>query len=188
LVKAIIIEGPRGTGKSTVTRLLRNQIEGSTLINLTGFKANGSEGLNKVLRYYGNIMPILENLTGDYIFIFDRHFFSEMVYSPVYKSYDFSEPYAHLMQRLVNAVDELEVYYFTISDDQELNRRLNRDKVKLFDSVPENVEETRKQQVGYDRVMGTFERLYGDRENVTYAKIDTTGRTPEEIVDMIIPF
>lgn len=188
LVKAIIVEGPRGSGKSSVTRLLRDQIEGSTLINLTGFKANGQDGLHKITQYYEAVMSMLDNLRGDYTIIFDRHFFSEAVYSQLYKSYEFKTQYDYWMRRLVDAVDELEVFYLTISDVNELNNRLNRNKVKLFDSVPENVQETLKQQHVYDSVMSRFKTLYGDRSDVTYLKIDTTGITVEEIKDMILPF
>lgn len=192
MVKAIIVEGPRGTGKSSVTRLLREQIEGSTLINLTGFKANGEEGLHKITQYYEAFMPVLENLSGDYTVIFDRHFFSEAVYSQLYKSYSFKTQYAYWMRRLVNAVDELEVFYLTITDAVELDRRLNNrfnpNKVRLFDSIPENVQETFKQQSVYDSVMNTFKTIYGERSDVTYVEIDTTDKTLEEIKDIILPF
>lgn len=188
MAKLIIIEGPRGVFKSTVTRLLRDRIEGSTLINLTGFKENGQQGYLKIWNYYENVMRMIEGLQDDYTLIFDRHFFSEMVYSRLYKSYDFTKAYVLLIQRLLNAAEEIEVYYFTIKDVHVLNERLNRKKLNLFDSVPENVEETMKQQVGYDWVMSTFERMTEGLEHVTYRKLDTTNRQPEELADMIYPF
>jgi thymidylate kinase len=190
LVKAIIVEGPRGAGKSAVTRILRNRIEGSTLINLTGFKADHTYGFDKIYQYYDrSILPILENLDGDYTFIFDRHFFSEMVCSELYKSYDFGMAYVELMRRLVDSVDELEVYYLRITDPDELNRRLNsREKVKLFDSVPENVGQSLQQQKEYDKWMDIFDFNFGNLDHVSYVTIDTSNMAPEEIADIILPF
>lgn len=191
MVKAIIVEGARGTYKSTVTRLLRNRIEGSTLINLTGFKEDGEDGLKKIVNYYDSLFKYIENLRGDQTLIFDRIFFTEQVMSTLYKKYDFTTNYHHLCDKLMTSFDELELFYFTIQDTKELSTRLNRNKLPLFGHIPENVTETMKQQSLYDEMFSDFNLSYMKlfpSKDTSLMKIDTTQKSSQEIVDMIIPF
>lgn len=183
-----IIEGPRGVGKTTVARLLRNRIEGSTLINLTGFKADGEEGFKKIKRYYIALQGYLDALKKsgeDYTIIFDRTFFSEMVYSPLYKSYDFKEFYDHLCRELIENVDKLEIYFLTLYDREEMARRLVRDKVGLFDSVEESVDQSLSQQRGYKDLFDNFLESH-DNSQFIFRTFNTADYTPDELKDIII--
>lgn len=183
-----IVEGTRGVGKTTVARLLRNRIEGSTLINLTGFKADGEEGFRKIRRYYlalSGYLYALKKTGEDYTIIFDRTFFSEMVYSPLYKSYDFEEFYVHLCNELIDTVDKLEIYFLTLYDREELARRLVRDKVGLFDSVEESVDQSLSQQRGYKDLFDNFLES-NDNSLFTFKTFDTSLYTPDELKDIII--
>lgn len=147
-----IFEGARTMGKSTLTHSLRQQIEGSTLINFTGFKQDGNEGLSKAYHYYSNWMDFFEKLNYDYTFICDRFFFSEMVYSSLYKSYDFVELYEYLLERLA-ALGDVHVYQL-MTDSRTVAERLNRDKVGLFGSISDDVERIMAQQAEYVKLFG----------------------------------
>lgn len=173
MLKLIILEGPRGTGKSTITRKLRDKVDGATLINLTGFKADGDEGLKKIKKYYDAMDTYIHHLAMSphmYTVIFDRTFFSEVVYSQIYKSYDFTTAYRYLVNSLFDCADELHLFYLRLSDKDKMRERLNRDKVQLFDKIEESVAESFKQQEYYDA-------LFRDMPSVLLDdKIDTSGK------------
>lgn len=189
MLKVIIIEGARGGGKSTVARLLRNSIEGSTLINLTGFKESGPKGLEKIEAYYDGVCLYLEALAAshqDFTVIFDRTFFSEMVYAPLYKDYDFTSTYNRLCRHLLRIAGSLEVYLFTVGDNDVLGNRLMRDKVELFGSIEESVHQSLIQQSGYQKLFVKFEQDYKDNLHMEFLEIDTAGLTPELICKIIM--
>lgn len=194
MAKAVILEGPRATGKSTVARQLREQIWGSTWINPTGFSDDNLDGLLKIGTYYKGFFEMFKSmnenkrLTGEMVFIFDRFFFSEMVYSQLYKKYDFESHYKMFCEILLEVFDEVEIYYLRHSDEAELNKRINRDKVDLFDAIPENVQEIMKQQAKYDKVFFAFEQEHAGQQNLMTFHIDTSDKTIEEVVDIIHPF
>lgn len=191
MLKIKILEGPRGVGKSTVARLLRNSIEGSTLINLTGFKEDGQAGFDKIKEYYIALNAYLRTLhesDATYTILFDRFWFSEVVYGPQFKSYheDFREVYEALNHDLLSVVDDIEIYFLTISSREQLRQRLVRDKVGLFGYVKESVDNSLIQQDIYEKVFDNFVDEYGDKYNFNLYKIDTTDLTPEDIKNNII--
>ncbi len=193
-MKAIMLEGPRATGKSTVSRRLREEIWGSTWINPTGFSDDGLDGLLKIATYYRGFFDMFQKmkenqrLTKDMVFIFDRFFFSEMVYSQLYKQYDFDTHYEMFCKELFEVFDEVEIYYLHHSDEQELIHRINREKVDLFDAIPENVQEIMKQQAKYDEVLFAFEKEHAGQPKLSMFHIDTSDKTIDEVVEIIHPF
>lgn len=128
------------------------------------------------------------NAVGDIVFIFDRFFFSEMVYSQLYKQYDFDTHYKMFCKELFEVFDEVEIYYLHHSDEAELNKRINRDKVDLFDAIPENVQEIMKQQAKYDEVLFAFEQEHAGQPKLSTFHIDTSDKTIDEVVEIIHPF
>lgn len=193
-IKAVILEGPRATGKSTVARRLREEIWGSTWINPTGFSDDGQEGLQKIAKYYKGFFDMFasfqksKEVLGDVTFIFDRFFFSEMVYSQLYKEYDFEAHYNIFVRKMFESFDEIEIYYLRHSEEHELVSRLNRDKVDLFDAIPENVQEIMKQQAKYDEVLFAFEKEHAGQPKLSTFHIDTSDKTIDEVVEIIRPF
>lgn len=154
MVKVLILEGHRLTGKSTVARYLRNRVNYATLINPTGFPEDKNHGLFKITNYYIAWVEFIEKFKGqDVLFIFDRHMFSEMVYSKLYKQYDFAPYFDILLRKLVQVAD-VEVIFLELTDEDELKARSKRDKVNFAD-VAEDLEELAKQRNGY-RELGEF--------------------------------
>ena len=188
MLKLIILEGPRGSGKSTVARELRNSIEGSTLINPTGFKDDGGEGLRKIISYYEAMEAYLKALSASsetFCVIFDRTFFSEVVYSRIYKDYDFNPAYEWFLNSMLNYTNELDLFYMKLSNEEELRERLNRDKVQLFDKVEESVAQSTKQQQYYDQLFdGIQSRFIGHPRS--FHVIETSGLSTEDVKKTIM--
>lgn len=155
-VKLIICEGARGTGKSTVTRALRNKLHSATLINFTGFRDDGDVGLAKISAYYDAWLTALESMAsvegGENTYIVcDRFFMSEWVYSALYKTYNFSEKYDELLERMSKLDMEMYYFYFELPKDSVLEERLIRDKVP-FATAPETIRASKQQDRLYRAV------------------------------------
>lgn len=184
LLKIVIFEGARGTGKSTVASMMRQRIQPTTLMNLTGFGDDGEEGLLKIQRYYFSWMMLIESFTNhESVFIFDRFYFSEMVYSSLYKNYNFKETFNILNSHLsdISKEVELDIIFLTINDEEELKERLQRDKITLFGStIEESVDNSLSQQEVYKAM---FEELEGKFNIHT---IDTSGKTNNDVYDEIM--
>lgn len=201
----IIFEGTRGVGKSTVARAIRHSIEGSTLMNLTGFKDDGDIGLARIGNYYDTIFQMLDTfqyanastqLQGDMTLIFDRTFFSEMVYSKLYKKYDFSQAYEYYLRKIFDVSTRMFIFHMT-ADDASLVSRLERDKTKLFGEVEESVKESRKQADEYDRlfaaVRADMHKLHSPHpaapeRQASVVTINTSGAQEQEIVTIVKEF
>jgi broad-specificity NMP kinase len=182
-MRIIILEGARGTGKSTVARAVRQKIPEITLVNPTGFHLDGEEGLKKVVNYYYAWINMLSNLHNhNSTFVFDRFFFTERVFSELYKSYNFNDYYEVFLEDLCN-VAEVDIIFLTINDTEELKTRLMRDKVP-FGKAEENVTETLKQQDLYEDIMVDFFRDYSNK-NARLHTIDTSNKTQEEIQEEV---
>lgn len=183
-----ILEGARGTGKSTLAFKLRQKTPETTLVNPTGFHTDGEEGLKKVVNYYQSWTSLLFSLIKhDSKFVFDRFYFSEYVYSTLYKEYDFDDDYSNLnelMEDLSCMGVKINVFFLTINDKQELQSRLIRDKVP-FANAKESVEQTLEQQRLYKRLFESFKYDFCN-ENFKIYTIDTSGKTNDEVYDEIL--
>ena len=77
----IIVEGPQGVGKTSVTNYLREKIVSADLYRLTGIKDKTPTGYDKIKRKYLKLLEYVENCE-DVNMVFDRTFFS--FYSIIY--------------------------------------------------------------------------------------------------------
>lgn len=183
-----ILEGGRGTGKSTLAFKLRQKTPETTLINFTGFHTDGQEGLEKVKNYYMAFMEMLKQLNDhESKFVFDRFFFSEAVFSQLYKEYDFKNTYIELLDKL-EALSEIGIkinlFFLTINNEKELEQRLIRDKVP-FGKAEESVAQTLEQQKLYKNL---FDAIYYNRSNdrLRVFEIDTSGKTNDDVYAEIL--
>ena len=96
--KIIIVEGPQGVGKTTITDFLRHSIKYTNLYRLSGTSDSSKDGLEKSKIMYRNLlkyMKTLENLSIN--LLFDRTFFTEEIYCRLgFKEYSFTEVYIRL--------------------------------------------------------------------------------------------
>jgi deoxyguanosine kinase len=185
-----ILEGARGTGKSTLAFKLRQRVPETTLINFTGFHADGEDGLKKIHHYYSAWMKLLENLSDhESKFVFDRFYFTEMVFSHLYKEYDFTKIYKLLNQSLMDLTRyggvKVNIFFLTISNEEELKNRLHRDKVG-FANVKDSTEETILQQYMYQILFSPIGLAFSENKNLNIYKIDTSNKSNEKVFDEIM--
>ncbi|WP_458458689.1 hypothetical protein, partial [Pseudobutyrivibrio sp.] len=165
--------------KSSLAFQARQLLEDTTLVNFTGFRKDGAEGLIKIASYYKSWFQFISNMKShESILVCDRFFFSEMVYSQLYKNYKFDAEYRFLCNLLSDY--EVDIVFLTINDTLELVKRLERDKVP-FANVAESVEETIKQQEVYDNLLSQFSIVNSSKPNIRVSKIDTTGKNQKEV-------
>lgn len=185
-----IYEGARGTGKSTLAFKMRQKTSPTpTLINFTGFHEDGEIGLSKVTDYYKSFMKMLYNLVDhDSQYVFDRFYFSEMVYSRFYKHYEFSFAYDRFNTLLLSLSEmgvKINIYFLTINDEEELKQRLIRDKVP-FGKAEESVEQTRIQQDRYTYLFNDLAIKSKDYSNFNIYTIETDGKTSDYIYNEVL--
>lgn len=187
-MEILILEGCRGTGKSTLAFKLRQKLPETTLINFTGFHDDGDIGLKKVSNYYDTWMKMFFSMCNhESRFIFDRFYFSEQVYSSLYKNYSFTNEYVklnNLLEDLSNMNVKVNIVLLTIQNEQELENRLIRDKIP-FNKVNENVQESLKQQNVYKHIFNALHYKHANN-NLKVHTIDTSGRTNDEVYHLII--
>lgn len=112
--KMIIVDGPQGTGKTTLTNFLRDNISGANLYRLSGQKDKTMQGLKYSTTMYNALLDYLTVMQDIPMhIIFDRTFITEEVYSRLgYKAYSFTNQYNNLLER-INSL-KYEIYYFSL--------------------------------------------------------------------------
>ena len=185
-MKLIILEGSRGVGKSTVAFKLRQKSTDATLVNFTGFGLDNQEGLDKVTDYYVAWLSFIYTMKNhDSLFICDRFFFSEAVYSQLYKNYDFSARYKKFTDFRAKSSDDIHIFHLTINDKEELKGRLVRDKVP-FGQAEESVEQTLLQQERYTELFAELKSDYASNYHTHIHEIQTDGKSNDEVYEEII--
>lgn len=127
--KLIIVEGPQGAGKTTVTDYIRYVLPHTNLYRLSGVSDSTKAGFEKSERMYNNLLGYMKDMENlDINLLFDRTFFSEENYCRLgYKEYSFTEVY----NKLVDKLDRLDfdIYYITLylEDISLYEQRLKRD-------------------------------------------------------------
>ena len=182
--RILILDGPRMTGKSTIARYLRNNINYATLINLTGFPDKGILGSVKMQKYYMNWLEYVKSHAGDEMtIIFDRHMFSEVVFSRLYKEYDFGDYYEWMLDGLV-AVADVEVIFLELNSDEEITKRAGRNKVEYAD-VADNVLEISKQRKGYKQLAKEMKQS-GIAGKMKFSQVAVDGKESIDIAKEIV--
>ncbi len=128
----IIVEGPQGVGKTTVTNYLREHIAAADLYRLSGIKDRTERGKEKIKLKYDKLLDYMENCS-DINMIFDRTFFSNEVYSRLgFQKYDFKDVYDDLLKRLDNIenVKNYDIYFMVLylEDEKLYHSRIKRGK------------------------------------------------------------
>lgn len=127
--KLIIVEGPQGTGKTTLTNYLRENIPGSNLYRLSGQKDKTENGQKYSEKMYEALLEYLEKLEEIPMdLIFDRTFFTEEIYARLgYKEYDFSDIYKKLFARFNKLHFEKYLIVLYLENTDLYSERLKRD-------------------------------------------------------------
>ena len=163
----IIIEGPQGSGKSTMANFLRDNLASSNLYRLTGIKDKSKSGYEKNKTMYLGLINYMESLEETELnLIFDRTFFTEQVYATLgYKDYKFDDVY----ERLVRKLSELDFnIYFVVLYLKDTNIYETRLKRQHHQYQSFSVDNSVKQQELYLKLIDDIEY-----KNINKLKIAT---------------
>ena len=181
--KIIIVEGAQGVGKTTVTDFIRHSIPYTNLYRLNGTADSSPAGKEKSRKMYLGLLDYIKTLENASInLLFDRTFFSEEVYCRLgFKEYTFTDIYEELLKKLSQM--DFDIYYITLylSDEDEFERRLCRDKKATLKYAKFNKESSLKQQKTYLEIADEISKT---TPNIHVIKIDNM-RALEEVKEYI---
>ena len=156
--KIIIVEGPQGTGKTTLSNFFRENLPGANLYRLSGQKDKTLTGKKYSVIMYNALIEYLQEMqVVPMDMIFDRTFFTEEVYSRLgYKEYSFSDAYQKLVEKL-NALD-YDIYYISLylKNIELFRERLDRESHHNYQSF--SLENSFNQQKVYKDIAEELEK------------------------------
>ena len=127
--KIIIVEGPQGAGKTTITDYIRKAIPYTNLYRLSGTADTTKTGKEKAKVMYEDLLDYIEKLQNKSVnLLFDRTFFTEEVFCRLgFKEYSFTDVYNKLLDKLAKL--DFDIYYITLylSNEDEYVARLDRE-------------------------------------------------------------
>ena len=160
--KIIIVEGPQGAGKTTITDFLRHTLPYSNLYRLSGTADSTVSGKKKAEDMYVDLLEYMEKMENKSInLIFDRTFFTEENYCRLgIKEYSFTDVYEKLLKKFANL--EFEIYYITLylKNENEYIERLKRDGKAVFKGAEFKAENSIKQQRVYLEMADEIKNKY----------------------------
>ena len=175
--RLIVVEGPQGTGKTTLANYLRESIPGSNLYRLSGQKDKTITGRDVSIKMYHALLDYLkamESVPMD--LVFDRTFFTEEVYARLgYKDYSFTDVYENLVDEFVKLKYDIYFINLYLENTKIFEERLDRVHHNYqFFSVDSSV----KQQNVYREIANNLEskgviveNLAMDNFDVAYNKV-----------------
>ncbi len=180
-IKLIVIEGPQGTGKTTLANYLRENIAGSNLYRLSGQKDKTKSGKILSQNMYNALLDYLEKMQEVPMdLIFDRTFFTEEVYARLgYKEYSFSDVYAGLLNRFSKLNFDIYFICLYLEDTDLYIKRLARESHHNYQAF--KLENSVNQQNAYLKMSEEIKNTYPnikvlnlrmDDFNIAYEKIN----------------
>lgn len=149
--KLIVIEGPQGAGKTTITDFLRHSIKYTNLYRLSGTSDSTKSGLLKAKEMYEDLLEYLKKMENKNInLLFDRTFFTEENYCRLgKKDYSFTEVYNYLLEIFIKL--DFDIYYITLylKDISLYEKRLSREGKAIPEYAKFTAENSIKQQIEY---------------------------------------
>lgn len=176
--RMIIVEGPQGTGKTTLTNYLRDNIPGSNLYRLSGQKDKTITGKKMSEEMYNALLEYLEKMEAAPMdLIFDRTFFTEEVYGRLgYKEYSFTDVYKKLVEQLNLLNYNIYLVLLYLEDTSIFKTRLDRKSHHNYQSF--SIENSVNQQNTYLKL---GEELKNTNIKVIPVKMDDFESAYQEI-------
>ena len=160
--KLIIVEGPQGAGKTTVTDFIRHGLKYTNLYRLCGTADSSPSGKLKAKDRYFDLIEYMKKMENKSInLLFDRTFFTEEIYSRLkFKQYDFSDAYESLLENF-SALD-FDIYYITLylNDTSLFAKRLERSGKAVIDYAKFDVQSSINQQNEYLKMADEISNKY----------------------------
>ena len=181
--KIIIVEGPQGVGKTTITDFIRNSISYTNLYRLCGTHDVTKTGREKSIKMYDALMDYIEKMQNTNVnLLFDRTFFTEEIYCRLgKKDYTFSDVYERLLDRLSKL--DFEIYYITLylENENEYDQRLDRPQKAKMEKADFEKESSINQQKEYLKMADEIKQKY---KNINVVNINNS-RPIEEVEKQI---
>ena len=171
--KIIIVEGPQGAGKTTITDFIRNVVPYTNLYRLSGTSDSSEQGKIKATKMYDDLMNYIKSLENMSInLLFDRTFFTEEIYCRLgFKEYSFTDVYEKLLERLSKM--DFEIYYITLylGNTEEYEKRLKREGKANVKYAKFDIQSSINQQNAYLQMAQEIEEKY---KNINVIRYDTS--------------
>ena len=171
--KLIVVEGPQGAGKTTITDYLRYAIPYTNLYRLSGTADSTPTGKKKAETMYIDLLNYLKNLENQSInLVFDRTFFTEENYCRLgYKEYSFTDIYNELLEKFAKL--DFEIFYITLylEDENLYAKRLQRENKAVIKYAKFDIEKSIMQQRTYLEMSDEIEKKY---PNIHCLKIENS--------------
>lgn len=187
--KLIIVEGPQGAGKTTVTDYIRYSLKYTNLYRLSGTSDSTPAGLQKSINMYNTLLDYVEKMQNlDINLLFDRTFFTEENYCRLgFKEYSFTETYNKLLKRLVSF--DFDIYYITLylEDTSLFEKRLQRENKAIPAYAKFNAQKSIDQQNTYLQMADEIRKEYPHIHCINIAT-DHEFEITQEILKKIFNF
>ena len=185
--KIIVVEGPQGAGKTTITDFLRHTLPYSNLYRMSGTADSTVAGKKKAEDMYVDLIEYIKKMENKSInLIFDRTFFTEDNYCRLgVKQYSFTDVYEKLLDEFANL--DFEIYYITLylENENEYVERLKRDGKAVFKGAEFKAENSKKQQKIYLEMSDEIKAKYPNVNVLNVANDKDLEDTKKEIREFI---
>ena len=185
--KLIVVEGPQGAGKTTITDYLRYAMSYTNLYRLCGTADSSKEGKKKAEEMYEGLIRYLKDLENQSInLVFDRTFFTEENYCRLgYKEYSFTDVYEKLLDDFSKL--DFEIYYITLylKDTNQYAKRLDRKEKAVIKYAKFEAENSIKQQEVYLEMAKEIKEKYPKINVINLQNDRDFEETKKELRDKI---
>ena len=187
--KLIVVEGPQGAGKTTVTDFIRHGLKYTNLYRLCGTADSTPTGKQKAKDMYFDLLEYIKKMENKSInLLFDRTFFTEEIYSRLkFKEYDFSDVYEELVYEFSKL--DFDIYYINLylSDTNLYKTRLERSGKAITEYAKFNIESSINQQEQYLKMANELSKKYNTIK-VFNVSNDTDEETLKSKIKEILNF
>ena len=185
--KIIVVEGPQGAGKTTITDFIRHTLPYSNLYRLSGTADSTVTGKKKAEDMYMDLIEYMKKMENKSInLIFDRTFFTEENYCRLgKKEYSFTDVYEKLLDEFANL--DFEIYYITLylKNENEYTERLKRDGKAVFKGSEFGIENSKNQQRVYLEMANEIKEKYPNINVLNVANDKDLEESKKEIREFI---